>query len=100
MSKPESTLYFCYGWEGLGEILCIVLTSEVRLISCIISLEQILGMLEGCSTEEIEDRMKVLAQRHLVISRCGTDDRCQNYWLHDLVYDYLMSEDAARDKVF
>lgn len=60
---------------------------------------QILSMLEGCSTEEIEDRMKILTQRHLAISGCHSDDKDQIFWLHDLVYDYLVSEKVANDKV-
>nr|XP_054749851.1 uncharacterized protein LOC129255526 [Lytechinus pictus] len=59
---------------------------------------KILSMLEGCSTEEIEDRMKILTQRHLAISGCDPDDKDQIFWVHDLVYDYLMSEKVANDK--
>eukprot|EP00057_Strongylocentrotus_purpuratus_P012568 XP_011667042.1 PREDICTED: apoptotic protease-activating factor 1 [Strongylocentrotus purpuratus] len=59
---------------------------------------KILSMLEGCSTEEIEDRMKILTQRHLAISGCHSDDKDQIFWLHDLVYDYLVSEKVANDK--
>ena len=56
-------------------------------------------MLEGCSAEEIEDRMKILTQRHLAISGCREGDEGQIFWLHDLVYDYLVSEKVANDKV-
>ncbi|XP_071498750.1 uncharacterized protein [Diadema antillarum] len=71
----------------LSTFSCFVVFDQGAVLS-----SKILGMLEGCCREEIEDRMRVLTQRHLAILGCQSEDRCQTYRLHDLVYNYLVSE--------